>query len=45
MNRKERMEKRKGSDTTNNKVINMHTRSTQSAKPEQARRGGEGDVE
>ena len=32
MNREERMEKRKGSDTTNSKVINVHTRSTQSAK-------------
>ena len=31
MNREERMEKREGSDTTNSKVINVHTRSTQSA--------------
>ena len=45
MNRKESMEKRKGSDTTNNKVINVHTRCTQSAKQKQARRGCEGDVE
>ena len=45
MNREERMEKRKGSDTTNSKVINVHTRSTQSAKQKQARRGGEGDEE